>query len=213
MEANHNYCASCSVHYCVNHDKTAPKGCPTAQKSFDDNKSKYEDMDKLIEEVSCGYARDFSNTRLEETMKFAANCGFKKIGLAFCIALENEARIIEKVLRYNGFETESVICKVGSITPEDIGLNCNTSPIVCNPIGQAMLLNEAKTDLNLIIGLCIGHDILFTKHSEAPVTTFVAKDRVMAHNPMGVIYAGDYFMKERLYPNIPIWKQIHPDEE
>lgn len=46
-----------------------------------------------------------------------------------------------------------------------------------------MVLNDLQTDLNIIVGLCIGHDILFTKYSEAPVTTFIVKDRVTGHNP------------------------------
>ena len=29
-------------------------------------------------------------------------------------------------------------------------------------------MSEAKTDLNVIVGLCIGHDILFARHSTAP---------------------------------------------
>ena len=62
----------------------------------------------------------------------------------------------------------------------------------CNPVGQALLLEEEGTDLNVILGLCLGHDVLFTKHSKAPVTTLAVKDRVLAHNPLGVIYSGYY---------------------
>jgi uncharacterized metal-binding protein len=62
-----------------------------------------------------------------------------------------------------------------------------------------MLLNKAETDMNIIVGLCVGHDILFTKHSKAPVTTLIAKDRVTGHNPSAVLYTyyGDkYFDKD-----------------
>ena len=59
---------------------------------------------------------------------------------------------------------------------------------MCNPVGQADLLNRAKTDLNIICGLCVGHDVVFTKISKAPVTTFIVKDRVLAHNPVGAVY-------------------------
>jgi uncharacterized metal-binding protein len=59
---------------------------------------------------------------------------------------------------------------------------------MCNPIGQAEILNREGTDLNLICGLCIGHDIQFTKHSRSPVSTFIVKDRVLAHNPAGSLY-------------------------
>jgi uncharacterized metal-binding protein len=50
--------------------------------------------------------------------------------------------------------------------------------------------------MNLVVGLCVGHDMLFTKRSEAPVTTFVVKDRVLAHNPVGAIYSG-YYLEHR----------------
>jgi uncharacterized metal-binding protein len=53
-----------------------------------------------------------------------------------------------------------------------------------------------KTELNVVVGLCVGHDTLFTKHAAAPVTTFAVKDLVLAHNPLGAIYSG-YFLKHR----------------
>ena len=63
---------------------------------------------------------------------------------------------------------------------------------VCNPIGQALCLERCGTDLNIIVGLCMGHDILFTKSSHAPVTTLIVKDRVLSHNPAGAIYTAYY---------------------
>ena len=64
---------------------------------------------------------------------------------------------------------------------------------MCNPIGQALHLNEEKTDLNILFGLCVGHDTLFIKHSEAPVTVFAVKDRVLCHNPVAAIYQADAY--------------------
>jgi uncharacterized metal-binding protein len=40
----------------------------------------------------------------------------------------------------------------------------------------------------VLIGLCVGHDSLFFKHSQAPVTVLVAKDRVLGHNPVAALY-------------------------
>ena len=60
--------------------------------------------------------------------------------------------------------------------------------VMCNPAGQADLLNRAGTDLNIICGLCVGHDAVFTARSEAPVTTLIAKDRVLAHNPAAAVW-------------------------
>jgi uncharacterized metal-binding protein len=70
---------------------------------------------------------------------------------------------------------------------------------MCNPIGQAMMLNNAETDLNIIMGLCVGHDSLFMKYSEAPVTVLAVKDRVLAHNPLGALYLSDSYYKNKLY--------------
>jgi uncharacterized metal-binding protein len=67
----------------------------------------------------------------------------------------------------------------------------------CNPIVQALLLNTVKTDLNVIVGLCIGHDILFTKYSKAPVTTLIVKDRYTGHNPLAALYS-NYHMRSFL---------------
>jgi uncharacterized metal-binding protein len=58
----------------------------------------------------------------------------------------------------------------------------------CNPLLQAELLNKAKTDINVIIGLCVGHDMLFTMNSQAPVTTLIVKDRFTGHNPVISLY-------------------------
>ena len=102
--------------------------------------------------------------------------------------------VMQDFLKVNHFEVLSVCCKVGSIEKEELGL-ADTDKIhpgqyeaLCNPIGQAMLLNEAGTDLNIAIGLCVGHDSLFFQHSRSPVTVLVAKDRVTGHNPVAAIY-------------------------
>jgi len=67
---------------------------------------------------------------------------------------------------------------------------------MCNPIAQAEILNEAKTDLNILLGLCVGHDTLFMRYARAPVTVLAVKDRVLAHNPLGAIYAQDYYAEK-----------------
>lgn len=136
-------------------------------------------------------------TRLEEIILYAKEMGYKRLGLAFCVGMEKEAEIIQKILEKQ-FEVFSVCCKVSSINKEDYELeklHPDSFDPTCNPIGQAMLLEKKDTQLNLIIGLCIGHDILFTQHSAAPVTTFIVKDRVLAHNPAGAIYSGYYLKK------------------
>lgn len=123
-------------------------------------------------------------TRLEEIILFAKEMKYERIGVAFCVGLAEEARILCRFLGKH-FETASVCCKTGGIQKEILKLKKIDPALpetMCNPIGQAILLNQKKTDLNLICGLCIGHDILFTKHSKAPVSCFIVKDRVLGHN-------------------------------
>ncbi len=128
-------------------------------------------------------------TRLEELIMFCNEMNFKKIGVAFCIGLEDEAKSLHEILEKN-FDVYSVCCKVCGINKSEFKLNKvrdNDFEAMCNPIGQAKVLNEHGTDLNIICGLCMGHDLLFSKYSKAPVTTLIVKDRVLAHNPVGAL--------------------------
>jgi len=147
--------------------------------------------------------------RLKDTIEFATRMGYKKIGLAFCVGLRREAKRTAEVLDKYGFDVCSVCCKTGSIEKTEVGVPKEFTIfsktgyplgfVTCNPVAQAMLLNKAKTDLNLIVGLCVGHDITFTQLSNAPVSTLIAKDRSNPHNPAAVLYTsyGDsYFAKD-----------------
>lgn len=143
-------------------------------------------------------------TRLEEVIKFAQEMDYKQIGIANCIGLAREAEVIASILE-QFFTVKVVCCKVCGKDKKDLGLtqiNKDKYESMCNPVGQAFYLNQEKTDLNLLVGLCIGHDILFTKHSEAPVTTLVVKDRVLAHNPLGAIYSRYYLKNKFKVPDI-----------
>ncbi len=133
--------------------------------------------------------------RVQEVVEFAKRMDYKHIGIAFCVGMVNEARTLEKILEAKGFKVSSVCCKMGGIEKSELNfkhLKDGRYEAICNSIGQALLLNRAGTELNLIVGLCVGHDILFTKYSEAPVTTVVVKDRVLAHNPAGALYSNYY---------------------
>ena len=61
--------------------------------------------------------------------------------------------------------------------------------------GQAALLNALGTDLNVIVGLCVGVDCVFARHSDAPVTTIFVKDKSLANNPIGAVYS-HYYLKD-----------------
>lgn len=203
-------CAMCREHYCKKGElEKLPLNCPCNEKEEQEKiKELYHDEEnyKLAHNSALVEAEGYcKKTRLEETIDFARKCNFKKLGVAFCVGLSNEAKILCKVLKHNGFEVNSVVCKNGSIPKEFLNIKDSekvrpgTYEAMCNPIGQAMLLNNAKTDLNIILGLCIGHDSLFIKYSDAPITVFAVKDRVLAHNPIGALYLSDGYYKNKLY--------------
>jgi len=183
-------CAPCTEKKC-----TKGKDCTDITAEV---KAKYVGEDFKILNVADVLIENYymQKTRIEEVLYFAKAMGYKKLGLAFCSGLREESQIIDRILTKE-FKVFSAICKVCGIDKKEFKLS--TSPkdgrICCNPIGQADILNKKKTDLNIIVGLCLGHDILFTKHSKALVTTLVVKDRVLAHNPIGAVYSGFYRKK------------------
>lgn len=115
-----------------------------------------------------------SLNRLEQIMAFAIEGKYKKIGIAHCITFSREAQIIKKYLSQK-FEVYTVDCKYGRVTKKDV-FGENSSRVLCNPAGQAKYLNDKNTDLNISIGLCVGHDMIFNKKSIAPVTCLYSKD-------------------------------------
>jgi uncharacterized metal-binding protein len=140
-------------------------------------------------------------TRVEDTIAFAKLMGYKKIGMATCIGLLDESERLAKILTAQGFEPVSVCCKAGSIDKLELGLSetdkvrPGTFEPACNPIAQAEICNRMGTDMNIIVGLCVGHDMLFNKHSSVPVTTLIVKDRVTGHNPIAVLYGQNFYYK------------------
>lgn len=114
-------------------------------------------------------------TRVEETIEFIKRMGYKKIGIASCVGLMREASIFARILKAKGIEYFTVGCKVGAQDKTEIGVP-----------------NEKKLnggcDFNIVIGLCVGHDTLFLRHSKVPTTVMIVKDRVLQHNPVAALY-------------------------
>lgn len=179
---------------CEDKDCYTGKDCTDVKEEV---KEEYKGEDLKILKVSTGVESEFymKKTRLEELIIYAKRMGYKKLGVAFCIGLEKEAKVVHDILSKQ-FDIRSVCCKVCGIDKSTFGLERLhgnwDGEAMCNPIGQARVLNDEGTDLNIILGLCMGHDTLFTKHSKAPVTTLAVKDRVLGHNPLAAIYSNYY---------------------
>ena len=144
--------------------------------------------------------------RLKETAELCRSMGYKKLGLAFCAGLRSEARIVEGILRRYGFEVVSVACKLGSFDKSLVGIaddqrmHPGEHEPMCNPIMQARLLNEQKTEFNIVMGLCVGHDSLMLKYSDALCTVLIAKDRALGNNPCAAIYTAGGYCADKLGP-------------
>lgn len=201
-------CSFCAKNCCGSGEMdNLPTNCPCLETEEQEKiRQEYENpQNRMIARNAAmveaeGYCRW---TRLRETMEFAKKCGYQKLGVALCLGLQREGKVLCSILRDNGFEVVSIVCKNGSNPKEFLGLKEEEKvrpgnyEAMCNPIAQAMLLNKSKTDFNIVLGLCVGHDSLFIKYSEAPVTVFAVKDRVLAHNPLGAIYLAESYYKDR----------------
>jgi len=212
-KGNLSNCASCGFpvkeRICVSREGKGSKGCPTTgmKKLVAQAKRHYENRDigefarqTSIQEGECYAGRDKkpytmhpTKPRIQEIFEFARKMGYNRLGLVFCAGFAKEAAIVNDILKNQGFEVVSAICKVGAIPKEEIGVKENEKIYIgehesmCNPILQAMIVNEAKSEFNILLGLCVGHDSLFFKYAEAPTTVLAVKDRVTG-NPLAAVY-------------------------
>ena len=215
-------CAACPNQMpdmaCMREGGSTYKGCPTVSRKelLAKANGQYEDPEigkfahnASVQEAECyanrqerPYVMQPTKTRITEICEFAKRMGYKRIGLVFCVGLKNEAAIVDRILKKNGFDVVSVCCKAGRTSKDLIGIEDKdkifqgTDEAMCNPVFQAMTLNEEKTDFNVLLGLCVGHDSLFFKHAEAYTTVLAVKDRMTGHNPLAPIYLhGSYYRK------------------
>ncbi len=217
-------CALCNVEMriCRSQEGSGPKFCPTKtkEKELQVALEKYRDLDTLrfakaasLQEAECYVRRDENpfvmrptKTRVEEIIEFAKKMDYRKLGVAFCAGLFSEGSTFVRILEKHGFEVVSVCCKVGGVPKEFLGLKDDEKVRVgkyetmCNPIMQAEIFNEAGTDFNVLVGLCVGHDALFLKNAKALTTVLVAKDRVLGHNPVAALYGAKGYFQRLMNP-------------
>ncbi len=185
-------CATCGDRKCID-----GKNCSNLRPHMIELYQTDNEMSAMLKGAEAA-ASGKPTTRVEQTLSFIKHMGYKKVGLAFCYAVASEAEAMNQLLVDAGLTVSSVCCKVCGIEKAEIGLankNPNRKPITCNPVGQARTLNRDKTELNIQMGLCVGHDAMFSQASEAPVTTLLAKDHVLGHNPAAALYTSYYKRK------------------
>jgi uncharacterized metal-binding protein len=223
----HCDCTRCVIaeKICRLEDGKGPAWCPTRKEGecLKEALEEYGDEDvkefarmASVQEGSCYVRRDAkpfvvipTKSRLEELIEFSKRMGYQRLGMAFCGGLTHEASILSEVLEKQGFEVVAVSCKVGGVPKERIGVKDEEKVRIgqfesmCNPITQAKILNKAKTDFNIMLGLCIGHDSLFLKYIEGLTTVFAVKDRVTGHNPMATLYTTRSYYQRVTKKEIP----------
>ncbi len=209
MEKHSPQCVKCTILRCSSKEKNrkVPLSCPTEK--YPDLVKETIDIFMLPENqvVNKGWLglmgkvmnpekprEKFSWTRVDEIIEYAKIRGMKRLGIATCYALMSESGSLSDILERNGFDVVSVSCLCGEVNPQDIGMPGN---IFCNPIMQAEVLNREKTELNIMIGLCLGHDILFLRYCTAETTPLVVKDRALGHNPVAALYLNQGYFKDR----------------
>lgn len=201
-------CPSCSPVTCSKEEKEEyPDNCPIpeSEQELEDARSIYQndpDIEQLAVTASKVEAEGYCKwTRIEEIIQFARRLDVTTIGIAHCIGLKKEAGFAHRIFEAAGFTVNSVCCKTGSMNKEELGIDDSEKvrpgeyETACNPIGQAKILDKAGCQLNVVIGLCVGHDSLFFMHSKAPATVLIAKDRVLGHNPAASLYTSHSYYK------------------
>jgi uncharacterized metal-binding protein len=209
-------CARCpfprAERYCQNEEGRHPSFCPTrnrpeilqqALQKLEDPQTREFATQAALQEKE-GYLLDHGTLvpvkpRLLEIVEFAHKMKYQRLGLAFCSGLFKEAGVIENFLSEKGFTVVSAVCKAGKTPKEDLGLRPEQKlrpdafEPMCNPIFQAMILNDGGSQFNIVLGLCVGHDSLFFQHAEALCTVLAAKDRLLGHNPLAAVYNLDSY--------------------
>lgn len=185
--------------------KTDPEIQATARALYEEPETRKISHESALVE-SEGYCRW---TRVEEIVHFAKRMGYRTIGIANCISFVDHAHVLSGILESHGFKVVSAACKTGSIPKEALGVADSEKvrpgqfESLCNPICQAELLNAHGCELNVVMGLCVGHDSLFFKHATGLTTVLVAKDRVLGHNPIAALQLADSYYSRVWGPDKP----------
>ena len=160
--------------------------CPATSFRRDEVIQKYGEESVIVQAAAdlVDFGRAGTLSRLQETIAFAQRMNYKRIGLAYCYGMEKQVTQIVEILRENKLNVRAVSCTVGGIAQNEINPESAFCTVSCNPIGQARQLNHENVDLVVMIGLCLGHDILFQREVKADCTTLVVKDRVHNNAPL-----------------------------
>lgn len=174
--------------------RCAAKGCRISEPCTD-RSSEYMDQYNTEEAQSITRAasklvdngRAGTLSRLEEIVEYARLKDYRMMGVAYCYGMEQEASLLRDYLAKEGFKTVMASCTIDGIAECKVNTTKTDQSVSCNPIGQANVLNSSGADFTILMGLCLGHDILIQKKLNMEYTTWIVKDRVTKHRPMDAL--------------------------
>jgi len=178
-------CAKCKSFACrTGHSDAVPEDCPMNADfpQFDELYATDDRRDAAYQSAlveALGYCRW---TRLREIAEFAERMGYARVGVAHCGDMAREAVLTALYLRDRALEAR--------LPPEKYK---------CDPLGQAQRFASENTQLNVIAGMCVGHEAIFIRASQAPVTVLVARDERFCHNPAAALYTADSYSHSQLF--------------
>ena len=187
-------CLQCTNRVCLSGDP-----CPYLEVGSQQPVDTNDDTWQILESTwDVALEEERTLCRLAELVYFALEMGYRRLGVAFCEDLREPASILTGVLR-RFFEVVAVGCKVRGEPAETHSGNGGGpggqtlgGDVPCDPRNVATVLNSRNTDLNVLVGFCVGADCIFSRNSNAPVTTVFLKDKSLANNPIGAVYSHYY---------------------
>ncbi len=182
-------CTACTPHSC-----RTLKACPalladSGQAMKDYREKETQDVVRCASHlVDGGLAGSLS--RMEELVRFIKDRGYGKAGLAYCYGLEREAKRTVEFFKKRQVQLSAVSCTAGGLAQSQVNSESPLGGVSCNPLTQAAQLEAEGVDFAIQFGLCLGHDILFSKAFKGDQSVLVVKDRLYGHNPLLALEEG-----------------------
>jgi uncharacterized metal-binding protein len=184
------HCADCTAFICRVGGKleATPEFCPMRGEfpDFEELYAQGESLD-LLNRSALVEARGYCRwTRLREVGEFARLMEYRRLGLAHCPDMTPEATKVARFFREFGLDP---------VLPP--------SSASCDPLGQAEFFADRSTDLNVLTGMCVGHEIIFLKATRAPAVGLIARDVRLRHNPAAALYTSRSYLEKELFGHWP----------
>ncbi|MFO7769720.1 MAG: DUF1847 domain-containing protein [bacterium] len=188
-------CARCETYVCrKGRADLAPSCCPM-QGPFPAFEELYGDASvrRLVSEAARVEAEGYCRwSRVHEIGVLAGRLGWRRLGIACGPDTRREAALAERMFLDSGLEVVMLPAH-GPMEASD----------------QADHLADAGTQLTVIAGLSVAAEAVFLRKIRTPVTSLVARDTVLQHNPAAALYTRRSYYRKKLRIEDP----PHPGEE